>query len=147
VGRGTDDTEHVVVDLETRVGTLEQEVAQIRKDEMEVHQLQIRVLHSLRETQIEHGKTLQENGAAISGLRTEMAGLRTEMAGIRTEVGSLQTEVGRIRTEVGSLRTEVNGLRETQVEHGRLLHQVGVGMAGIAQSLDYLINEQAKSQS
>jgi chromosome segregation ATPase len=140
VGRGTDDTEHVVVDLETRVGTLEQEVVQIRKDEMEVHQLQIRVLHSLRETQIEHGKTLQENGAAISGLRTEVGS-------IHTEVGSLQTEVGRIRTEVGSLRTEVNGLRETQVEHGRLLHQVGVGMAGVAQSLDYLINEQAKSQS
>lgn len=41
----------------------------------------------------------------------------------------------------------VDALEETQLEHGRLLHEVGIGMAGIARSLDYLINEQGQSRS
>jgi len=133
-----------VVDLATRVEVLEQEVAQVRDEGKDIHQAQIRVLNSLRITQIEHGETLKAHGEAIGGLRTE--------------VGSLRTEVGGLHTEVGSLRTEVRDLRETQQEHGRVLHEhsrilhehgrllreIGMGMAGITSSLDYLIHEQGK---
>ena len=107
-----DETEQIVVVLEARVDALEQEGPQRRNECKEFHQAQIRVLNSVRETQIEHGETLKEHSTAIV-----------------------------------KLHTEVRGLRETQLEHGRLLHEVGIGMAGIARSLDYLINEQGQSRS
>ncbi|HST85495.1 MAG TPA: hypothetical protein VLL08_27400 [Kineosporiaceae bacterium] len=129
-----------MVVLEARVDALEQEVAQMREEGKERHQAQIRVLNSLRVTQVEHGETFKEH----SGILKEHG---KAIADLRTEVGSLRTEVGGLRTEVGGLRGEVHDLRETQLEHGRLLHEVGIGMAGIARSLDYLINKSDQSPS
>jgi hypothetical protein len=120
------ETEQIVVVLETRVDALEQEGAQRRNECKEFHQAQIRVLNSLRETQIEHGETLKEHSTAIGGV---------------------QATLKEHSTAIANLGTEVRGLRETQLENGRLLHEVGIGMAGIARSLDHLINEQGQSRS
>jgi hypothetical protein len=122
-----------VVVLEARVDALEQEVAQMREVGEERHQAQTRVLNALRVTQIEQGETLKEHSEILK-----------EHSGILKEHSQA---IADLRTEVSGLRVEVRDLRETQLEHGRLLHEVGLGMAGIARSLDYLINEQGQSQS
>ena len=129
-----------MVVLEARVDALEQEVAAMREEGKERHQAQIRVLNSLRVTQIEHGETLKEH----SGILKEHSEILKEHSGILKEHGKA---IADLRTEVGGLRVEVHELRETQVEHGRLLHEVGVGMAGIARSLDYLISKSDQSPS
>jgi chromosome segregation ATPase len=135
-----DETEQIVVVLETRVDALEQEGAQRRNECKEFHQAQIRVLNSLRETQIEHGETLKEHSTAIGGVQ---ATLKEHS----TAIGGVQATLKEHSTAIANLGTEVRGLRETQLEHGRLLHEVGIGMAGIARSLDHLINEQGQSRS
>jgi hypothetical protein len=114
-----DETEQIVVVLETRVDALEQEVAQMRVEGREVHQAQIRVLNSLRMTQIEHGNAIGEIQGTLK-------------------------EHGETLKEHGNAIGEIQG---TLKEHGRLLHEVGLGMAGITRSLDYLISQQGQPQS
>ncbi len=85
--------------------------------------IQARVLNALRETQLEHGKVLKEHSEAIAGLRIDFAGLRTEF-------GELRTEFGELRTEFGEFRDEVR-----------------LGFAGIARSLDFLIDPKGQTSS
>jgi chromosome segregation ATPase len=129
------------------VDALEQEVRQMRDDAKDVHQAQIRVLNSLRTTQLEHGQaigeiqgTLKEHGQAIG----EIKGTLNEHG---QAIGEIQGTLKEHGQAISGLRTEVSEIKGTLREHGRLLHNVGIGMAGIARSLDYLINEQGQSRS
>jgi chromosome segregation ATPase len=130
---GTDRLEESVPTLEARVEVLEEESTQMR-DEWQVTQRVIQsqagLLNALRETQVEHGQ-------AIAALRTDVDGLRTEFGQLRTEFGQLRTEFSGLRTEVDGLRTEFEGFRD----------EVRLGFAGIVRSLDYLIDQDAKSRS
>jgi hypothetical protein len=149
----------MVVVLEARVDALEQEVARMEVEGRDRHQAQIRVLNSLRVTQIEHGETLKEHGTAIADLRetqlehgTAIASLRETQLEHGTAIASLRETQLEHGTAIASLRetqlehgTAIADLRETQLEHGRLLREVGLGMAGITRSLDYLISQQGQS--
>jgi chromosome segregation ATPase len=170
-----DGTEQIVVVLEARVDALEQEVARMEVEGRDRHQAQIRVLNSLRVTQVEHGETLKEHGRALGEIQGTLKEHGTAIGEIQGTLKEHSTAIGEIQgtlkehstaiadlretqlehgTAIASLRetqlehgTAIAGLRETQLEHGRLLREVGLGMAGITRSLDYLISQQGQSQS
>lgn len=62
--------------LERRVGVVEEEVNEVREmaqaavqDVVQLRNRQAKVLNALRETQVEHGKTLEKHSTALAELR------------------------------------------------------------------------------
>lgn len=112
-----------MVVLEARVDALEPRVDAL---ESEVRQMRAdwKEVHQAQ-TRVLNAlrKTQVEHGKAIDGLRTDVDGLRTEFDGLRTEFAEMRTEFAEFRDEVR------------------------LGFVGIAQSLDYLINQEGRSRS
>src|SRR5690349_15499131 len=105
-----DGTEQIVVVVEARVDALEQEVAQMRGEWKDMHQAQIRVLNSLRVTQIEHGEILGVHSRAFGEIQ-----------------GTLK-EHGTILKEHGTAISEIQG---TLKEHGTILKEHGTAIGEI----------------
>ena len=76
--------------LEPRVDALEVGASQMRQDWKDIQQTQIRLLNSLRETQVEHGQTLVEHGRMLTELRGDVTELRGDMTEIRGDMTELR---------------------------------------------------------
>lgn len=126
------------------VDALAVEVGQMRWEWRDFKDAQAKGVTTIQETQVEHGKAIDGLRTDVGGLQTAVTGLGMQFNGLRTEVTGLRTELNGLRTE---LRTEVSDLRETQAEHGRILHRLDLGMIEVVNSVKYLMREREHGQS
>jgi hypothetical protein len=95
-----------VATLDERVAALESELRAMREEWVVVQQaplLNARMLSALRETQVEHGRTLAEHGRTLAEHGRTLAEHTAALGEIRhslgTVVGMLQTLIDREPTE------------------------------------------------
>jgi chromosome segregation ATPase len=129
--------------LEARVEVLEKESTQMR-DEWQVTQRVIQgqagLLNALRETQLEQGKILQEHSETLK----EHGEILKEHSTILKEHSTILKEHSTILKEHSETLNRHEGILD---EFHEFRDEVRLGFAGIAQSLDYLIEQDRKSRS
>ncbi len=142
--------------LETQVSTLHEEQAESRRaadlfamvdrdvaDISETFSAQRRVLQALRDTQMEHGKTLLEQGKMLGGLVVDVIELKQDAADVKHTLGeqgsvlaehsSMLAEQGSVLAEQGSVLAEHSSMLAEQgsvlAEHSSMLAEQGSVLA------------------
>jgi chromosome segregation ATPase len=138
--------------MEERMTALEGDVAQIRQEWAVVAQaplIQARLLNALRETQLEHGKELQEqrsmlnhHTADLAELKGDVAELKGDVAELKGDVAELKGDVAELKGDVAELKGDVAELKGDVAELKGDVSELKMGQFAIAQMLTTLIERE-----
>ncbi|MGH3395546.1 MAG: hypothetical protein ACRDPO_12740 [Streptosporangiaceae bacterium] len=118
--------------LETRVDTLERDVALLRAETRgwatiamaadRKADMNAELLNLIYRELLEINTTLKPD---VASLKTDVGVLKTDVSDLKTDVGVLKTDVSDLKTDVGVLKTDVAAHGDILREHGDMLREHG----------------------
>jgi chromosome segregation ATPase len=96
-------------------------------DLKEAFSAQRHVLQALRETQLEQGRALVDQGRAIGGVIVTLQSIQQSQEAMQQTQQSMQAEIQALQSDMGSVKSDMGSVKDTLAEHGRVLARLDPG--------------------